>query len=248
MLGDRREDGRVLARKLRRSTGEGTRGDMTMETREIPRESWIEYLDGFSRRHEGWLVDVEVLGAVGAQTEARERPLEGISSEHGGRRIAITLGPSDRPAEHVIQSPSHLRVQEEEGADLSLQIESSAGETTLLSFRSSLPSEMVDGATGEGISESTNGGKTRAAGAAADKGGKKMKRVDLSLPEFGFVVATRAALGAGVGLLATRHLGRRTRQRLGLGLLAFGALTTIPAAFLLFGRKNVTTRSRPRAA
>ncbi len=215
-----------------------------METREIPRESWIEYLDGFSRRHEGWLVDVEVLGAVGAQTEARERPLEGISSEHGGRRIAITLGPSERPAEHVIQSPSHLRVQEDGGADLSLQIESSAGETTLLSFRSSLPSEMVDGVPGEGNRESTSGGKSK----MADQGGKTMKRVNLSLPEFGFVVATRAALGAGVGLLLTRHLCRGTRQRLGLGLLAFGALTTIPAAFLLFGRKNVASRSRPRAA
>ena len=30
-----------------------------------------------------------------------------------------------------------------------------------------------------------------------------MKRVDLSFPEFGFVVATRAALGAGIGLLLT---------------------------------------------
>ena len=220
-----------------------------METREIPRESWIEYLNGFSRRHEGWLVDVEVLGAVGAQTEARERPLEGVSSEHGGRRIAITLGPSDRPAEHVIQSPSHLRVQEEEGADLSLQIESSGGETTLLSFRSSLPPERVHGEPGESTPASTPGGKTNAAGAAAGhQGGKKMKRVDLSLPEFGFVVATRAALGAGVGLLVTRHLCRRTRQRLGLGLLSFGALTTIPAAFLLFGRKNLANRSRPRAA
>ena len=28
-----------------------------------------------------------------------------------------------------------------------------------------------------------------------------MKRVDLSFPEFGLIVATRAALGAGVGLL-----------------------------------------------
>ena len=63
-----------------------------------------------------------------------------------------------------------------------------------------------------------------------------MKRVDLSLPEFGFVVATRAALGAGIGLLATGRVCRRSRQRLGAALFALGALTTIPAAFLLFGR------------
>lgn len=75
-----------------------------------------------------------------------------------------------------------------------------------------------------------------------------MKRVDLALPEFGFIVATRAALGAGVGLLASRRLGRRTRQRLGVALLSFGALTTIPAAFLLFGRRARTDRTRPAAA
>ncbi len=65
-----------------------------------------------------------------------------------------------------------------------------------------------------------------------------MKRVDLALPEFGFIVATRAALGAGVGLLATARLCRRSRKRLGAVLLAFGAVTTIPAAYLLFGRRD----------
>jgi hypothetical protein len=116
-----------------------------METREIPRESWIEFLDGFSRRHEGWLVNVEVLGAAGAQTEARERPLEGVSADPGGRRIAITLGPSERLTEHFVESPSHVRVLERGGADLSLQIETSGGDTTLVTFRSPLPPEMVDG-------------------------------------------------------------------------------------------------------
>jgi len=75
-----------------------------------------------------------------------------------------------------------------------------------------------------------------------------MKRIDLSLPEFGFVVATRAALGAGVGLLATGRMCRRSRQRLGLGLLTLGALTTIPAAFLLFGRRSPSGRGKMAAA
>ena len=65
-----------------------------------------------------------------------------------------------------------------------------------------------------------------------------IKRVDLSLPEFGFVVATRAALGAGIGLLASAGLCKRSRKRLGATLLAFGALTTAPALYFLFGRKN----------
>jgi hypothetical protein len=70
-----------------------------------------------------------------------------------------------------------------------------------------------------------------------------MKRVDLALPEFGFIVATRAALGAGVGLLATRRLRRGTRQRLGLALLGLGVATTVPAAFLLFRKHGTAPRS-----
>lgn len=66
-----------------------------------------------------------------------------------------------------------------------------------------------------------------------------MNKVDLTLPQFGFVVATRAALGAGIGLLAAGRLRSRDRQRLGAVLLAIGVLTTIPAAFLIFGRAPV---------
>ena len=63
------------------------------------------------------------------------------------------------------------------------------------------------------------------------------KRIDLSLPEFGFVVGTRAALGAGIGLLASTRLCKRDRKRLGATLLTVGALTTLPAVYLLFGRE-----------
>jgi hypothetical protein len=61
------------------------------------------------------------------------------------------------------------------------------------------------------------------------------KRIDLSLPQFAFVVATRAALGAGIGLLASARLRKRNRKRLGASLLTFGALTTLPALYFLFG-------------
>jgi hypothetical protein len=62
-----------------------------------------------------------------------------------------------------------------------------------------------------------------------------MKRLDLSLPAFAFVVATRVALGAGLALLAADKLRRARRRNLGWTLVALGALTTIPAAMVVFG-------------
>ena len=60
-----------------------------------------------------------------------------------------------------------------------------------------------------------------------------MKRVDLSLPELLFVIATRAALAAGVGLLLSDRLRGGKRRKVGLTLIALGALTTLPAAIFV---------------
>ena len=62
-----------------------------------------------------------------------------------------------------------------------------------------------------------------------------MKKVDLEFPEFLFIVATRAALGAGAALLATRRCSRQGRQRLGAVLFGVGVVTTVPALVFLFG-------------
>jgi hypothetical protein len=65
-----------------------------------------------------------------------------------------------------------------------------------------------------------------------------MRRLDLSYREFGFIVATRALLGAGIGMLLADRVGRR-RTGLGASLVALGALTTIPAVFTLLGARRV---------
>jgi hypothetical protein len=62
-----------------------------------------------------------------------------------------------------------------------------------------------------------------------------MKKVMLSLPTFGFVVATRAALGVGIGLLLSSRMSAERRRRVGLILASIGAATTIPAARKVFG-------------
>ncbi len=61
-----------------------------------------------------------------------------------------------------------------------------------------------------------------------------MKRVDLSKPEFFFIVATRAILGMGVGLLGADRIARKNRRYVAAALIAVGALTTVPAAIAVF--------------
>ena len=55
-----------------------------------------------------------------------------------------------------------------------------------------------------------------------------MERLVLNLPTFGLAVATRAALGAGIGLLLAERLPTERRRRIGMALVAIGAATTIP--------------------
>ena len=69
-----------------------------------------------------------------------------------------------------------------------------------------------------------------------------MKKLDLPIPLFGFIVGTRALLGAGIGLLLADKFPRRTRRSVGATLVMFGALTTIPAAFAVFRSKMETSR------
>jgi hypothetical protein len=60
-----------------------------------------------------------------------------------------------------------------------------------------------------------------------------MKRIDLNVPTVGFVVATRAALGVGIGLLIAGRLPEERRKTVGRVLVALGAATTIPAVLAL---------------
>ena len=121
-----------------------------MPLREIPRGEWAEYLDSFSRQHEGWPVTVEVLGAeVGAQVEAQGLPLQGVTAELKGGEDAITVivgGGSVERVTHAVSRPAHVRVEQSEGgADLTLQIESSDGVATLVRVRPAVPAETADG-------------------------------------------------------------------------------------------------------
>ncbi|HSE98892.1 MAG TPA: DUF5335 family protein [Blastocatellia bacterium] len=121
-----------------------------MLTEEIPRKEWASFFNGFSRRHKGWLVTVEVLGPdVGDQIEARELPLEGITAElrdSGQDQIEIFVGARpDSHVSHKITAPEHVYLKRsEQGADEALEI-ASKDIAALIRFRSAVPPETVDG-------------------------------------------------------------------------------------------------------
>ena len=65
-----------------------------------------------------------------------------------------------------------------------------------------------------------------------------MKNLVLNMPTFGFVVATRAMLGVGIGLLLSERMPAEQRRRVGMGLVMIGAATTIPAVMALLRGRN----------
>jgi hypothetical protein len=113
-----------------------------METREIPRNEWTSFFDTFNKQHEGWLATLEIFGPeLGAQEEAHDLPLEGVTLASGGgesETIAISLGKTpDDHLSHIVVKPAHIWFEQNEGvADAALEIESADDTKTLMRFRS----------------------------------------------------------------------------------------------------------------
>jgi hypothetical protein len=68
--------------------------------------------------------------------------------------------------------------------------------------------------------------------------GNAMIEAELSLRELAMIASTRAILGAGVALLLADQFSGGMRKRVGWALVAVGALTTIPLATIVFGRRR----------
>jgi EamA domain-containing membrane protein RarD len=62
-----------------------------------------------------------------------------------------------------------------------------------------------------------------------------MKKHEVTIPQIGLMVGTRAMLGAGIALLLSEKLTGEQRRAIGWTLVAVGALTTIPLALQLLG-------------
>jgi len=70
------------------------------------------------------------------------------------------------------------------------------------------------------------------------KSGGTMKKSELTLPEIGLIAGTRAMLGAGAGLLLADRLNDDQRKKIGWTLLIIGAISTIPLAIDVLGKRK----------
>ena len=116
---------------------------------EIPVEAWREFFDSFSRQHEGWLVNLEVITDKGRLVEVNNKPLVGVSSDthQKANRVDISIGltPEEHSA-HEISGVTHVRfLRTDSGADEGLELVSEDGTRTVIRFRAPIRPEMLDG-------------------------------------------------------------------------------------------------------
>lgn len=55
-----------------------------------------------------------------------------------------------------------------------------------------------------------------------------MKERTVTMPQIGMIAVTRTLLGAGVGMLIADKIGKENSKRIGIPLMALGAISTIP--------------------
>ena len=76
-----------------------------------------------------------------------------------------------------------------------------------------------------------------------------MRETRITLPELGLIAGTRAALGAGLGLLLSDRLTESQRRAIGWTLVMVGTISTIPLAFEVFGGNRLdSSREYPERA
>lgn len=116
-----------------------------MTTRSIKPSEWSHFLEGFSKKHDGWLVTIESLEPeFGDQVEGENLPLRGLTYESDGDCIEISLIRGERHLSHTIDHPKALWLkQSQQGADQVLEIEAADGNTLVL-FRSPMRPDEVD--------------------------------------------------------------------------------------------------------
>jgi hypothetical protein len=116
--------------------------------RHLPRETWPDELDSFSRQHEGWLVSLVASNAGGdVLIKAENLPLQGISqTTPDAADVAVAVGGAGHHVTHQVHDVTAIGIDSTDSrAERALIMESADGTKTTVTFRSPLRPEDVDG-------------------------------------------------------------------------------------------------------
>ena len=109
----------------------------------------MNFVDAFSRCHDGWLISVAVeQGSAPRTYVTHDMPLRGVVAEmHEDTSSVMVFTGDTRPhATHFVEHATELEVEETgEGAEAALTITDESGARTILEFRSPMRPELVDG-------------------------------------------------------------------------------------------------------
>lgn len=118
-----------------------------MSWRDIPRNEWRSFLEGFGLRHRAWLATV-LQGPHGEHqsTRAAERPLAGVTAEPAnGDVVDVVIRFGDETEPVRVKALNALRVDETpRGEEIALEMANPRG-VTGLRFRAGALPEEVDG-------------------------------------------------------------------------------------------------------
>jgi H+/gluconate symporter-like permease len=65
-----------------------------------------------------------------------------------------------------------------------------------------------------------------------------MKKAGLTIPEIAIIAGTRLICGAGIAFLLADKLDMKRRKKLGWAMFLVGAISTIPLAIDVFGKRK----------
>ena len=114
----------------------------------IPSEEWKDFLEAFSRRHQGWLVRIEIYDLeTGEDVGSPFRPLHSVeldTEDPNNLRINVTVDSDRKLIKHILFRPCRVTLQlAADGADESLNIQSLNTSTTIR-FRAAVVPDVVD--------------------------------------------------------------------------------------------------------
>jgi hypothetical protein len=116
----------------------------------IARQEWVAALNGFTRRHDGWLVSLDIIPPQGQPLREFENlPLRGVSSDrvnHDGTLVISVSWSRNQHLTHMVHSVARLSIEQTaDGADAALWIDAKDGTRTVLRLRVAALPETVDG-------------------------------------------------------------------------------------------------------